>query len=97
MLNRRGRLDLVIAKVRIAEPLRPSRRYSGTDTLAIDAEFGVRHGWYVAPNARTLEVFALADGQWLRVVALKDGDPVTVVPFEAHTFALNVLWAEAGD
>jgi Uma2 family endonuclease len=63
-----------------------------TDKLAIYAEFGVSHCWYVDPIARTLEVLALTGGKWLLAAALRDADPVTAPPFEVHTFPLDVLW-----
>ena len=46
--------------------------------------------------ARTLEVFELtADGRWSIAATFADADPVTAPPFEAHTFALDVLWWES--
>lgn len=77
----------------IAEVLSPStQRMDRTDKLAIYAEFGVGHAWYVDPNARTLEVFALTNGKWLLAATFKDDDAVTAPPFEAHTFQLDALW-----
>jgi hypothetical protein len=67
-----------------------------TAKLAVHAEFGVRHAWYVDPIARTLEVFALADGKRLLVAAFKNSDPVSSPPFEVHTFALDALWIPEG-
>lgn len=77
----------------VCEVLSPSTmRIDRTDKLAIYREFGVRHCWYVDPNARTLEVLVL-DGSSYRIAATyKDADPVTAPPFDAHTFALNLLW-----
>lgn len=80
----------------IAEILSPSTQsIDRTDKLAIYAEQGVRHCWYVDPNARTLEVFALSGTKWLVEATFKDADPVTAPPFEVHTFPLSVLWADA--
>jgi len=77
----------------VCEVLSPStQQFDRTDKLAIYAAFGVGHCWYVDPLAKTLEVFALTDGKWLIAATFKDADPVTAPPFEAHTFALNVLW-----
>lgn len=79
----------------ICEVLSPSTaRIDRTDKLAIYAEFAVTHCWYVDPDARTLEVFELTDGKWLRLAAFKNAEAVTAAPFEAHTFALDVLWAD---
>jgi Uma2 family endonuclease len=77
----------------VCEVLSPStQRFDRTDKLAIYAAFGVGHCWYVDPITKTLEVFALTNGKWLLAATFKDADPVTAPPFEAHTFALDVLW-----
>jgi Uma2 family endonuclease len=77
----------------VCETLSPSTaRIDRTDKLAIYAEFGVGHAWYVDPDARTLEVLTLTGGKWLLEATFKDADPVTAPPFEVHTFALDVLW-----
>ena len=78
----------------VCEVLSPSTaRIDRTDKLAIYAEFGVGHAWYVDPDAKTLEVFAL-DGDTYRIAAtFKDNDRIAAVPFEVHEFALGVLWA----
>jgi Uma2 family endonuclease len=84
----------------VCEVMSPStQRKDRTDKLAIYAAFGVGHCWYIDPIARTLEVYALipqanGPGKWLLFVTLKDADPVCAPPFDAHTFALDVLWAE---
>lgn len=77
----------------ICEVLSPSTaRVDRTDRLAIYAAFKVAHAWYVDPEQRTLEVFALSGDKWLIAATFKDADPVTAAPFEAHTFALDGLW-----
>jgi len=77
----------------LCEVLSPSTQaIDRTDKLAVYAEYGVRHCWYVDPLARTLEVLALTGGKWLLAAAYKDDAPVCAPPFEAHTFALDVLW-----
>ncbi len=44
----------------LCEVLSPSTQaIDRTDKLTVYAEFGVKHGWYVDPIARTLEVLAL--------------------------------------
>lgn len=79
----------------VCEVLSPStQRIDRTDKLAVYAEFGVGHAWYVDPIARTLEVFALAGKHWLLAATFKDDDAVAAPPFEAHTFSLAGLWAE---
>ena len=79
----------------VCEVLSPStQRIDRTDKLAVYAEFAVGHAWYVDPDAHTLEVFALSGEKWLIAAAFKDADPVTAPPFEAHTFALDLLWPD---
>lgn len=77
----------------LCEILSPSTQaLDRTEKLAVYAEYGVKHCWYVDPIAKTLEVFELTNGKWLLTAALKDADPVTAPPFEVHTFSLSVLW-----
>lgn len=81
----------------LCEVLSPSTQtIDRTDKLAVYAEFGVKHCWYVDPLARTLEVFELTGGKWLLAAAFKNADPVTAPPFETHTFALDALWVDDG-
>ncbi len=76
----------------VCEVLSPSTaRIDRTDKLAVYATFGVKHCWYVDPLAKTLEVFALQGDKWLLAATFKDADAVTAPPYEAHTFALDVL------
>lgn len=82
----------------ICEVLSPSTQaIDRTDKLALYAEFAVKHCWYVDPIARTLEVLELTGAKWLLVATFKEADAVTAPPFEAHTFALDVLWVPGGD
>lgn len=82
----------------LCELLSPStQRLDRTDKLAVYAESGVKHCWYIDPAARTLEVLALTQGKWLLAATFKNDDSVTAPPFEAHTFPLNVLWVGQGD
>lgn len=77
----------------LCEVLSPStQQIDRTDKLAVYASYGVSYCWYVDPIARTLEVLALTGGKWLLAATFKDDDPVCAPPFEAHTFALDVLW-----
>lgn len=71
-----------------------TQRADRTDKLAIYAEFGVAHAWYLDPALKTLEVMTLVDGKWQITATFKDGDPVAAPPFEAHTFPLDVLWPD---
>jgi Uma2 family endonuclease len=79
----------------LCEVLSPSTQaIDRTDKLAVYAEYGVGHCWYVDPIARTLEVFALTGGKWLLAATFKNADAVTAPPFEVHTFGLDVLWVD---
>lgn len=81
----------------LCEVLSPSTQaLDRTDKLAVYAEYGVNHCWYVDPLARTLEVLALTGSKWLLAATFKNSDAVTAPPFEAHTFALDVLWVPDG-
>lgn len=77
----------------VCDILAPSTvKIDRTDKLAIYADFGVGHAWYVDPNAHTLEVLELRDGTWVIAATLANDAPVTAPPFEAHTFPLSNLW-----
>ncbi len=79
----------------LCEVLSPSTQaIDRTDKLAVYAEFGVKHCWYVDPIARTLEVLALTGDKWMIAATFKDDDAVTAVPFEVHTFGLDGLWVD---
>lgn len=77
----------------IAEILSPSTQaIDRTHKLAIYAQFGVPHCWYIDPLARTLEVLALENGKWVIHSTFKDDATVCAPPFEVHSFPLDVLW-----
>ena len=79
----------------LCEVLSPlTRRLDRLQKLAIYAEHGVRHCWYVDPIEKTLEVFILSDGAYKIGPTFADNAPVTAPPFDAHNFDLNVLWDE---
>ncbi len=79
----------------ICEVLSPStRRLDQGKKRDLYAREGVRHLWFVDPDARTLEVFELREGQWWLLATLVDDLPVSLPPFEAITFPLDALWLE---
>jgi hypothetical protein len=79
----------------VCEVLTPStRRIDLTDKRRRYAEAGVAHLWLVDPADRTLEAFALRDGAWTLIGALKDDDEARVPPFDAIAFPLSVLWPD---
>lgn len=78
----------------VCEILSPSTRTIDlTDKRDIYGSHGVAHLWFVDPDARTLEAFALKDGTWTLLAALKDDAAVSVPPFDAISFSLGDLWA----
>lgn len=48
----------------------------------------------MAPDLRTLEVFANQDGKWLLLTVLEGNAPVSQPPFDAISFDLGGLWAD---
>ena len=79
----------------VCEVLSPStRRLDQGEKRALYAHEGVRHLWFVDPDARTLEAFALREGQWVLIDTLVDDAPVSLPPFDAITFPLDALWPE---
>jgi Uma2 family endonuclease len=78
----------------VCEVLSPSTaRFDRTEKVDIYGTFGIGHGWYVDPSARTLDLYALTDGKWKPPSTVCDDAKVALVPFEAHRFSLSVLWA----
>ena len=71
-----------------------TRRFDLDDKRRVYARNGLAHLWLVDPKPRTLEVLSLRSDAWDRVAALKDGDDVSVPPFEAISFPLSALWPE---
>ena len=80
----------------LCEILSPSTaRLDRFQKLPIYAGHSVHHCWYVDPIEKTLEVFILDQGTYKIGPTFTDSAPVTAPPFEAHTFALSLLWDEA--
>ncbi len=79
----------------VCEVLSPgTRRIDLTDKRRIYAAVGVPHLWLVDPLARTLEAFALRDGSWVLLAALRDDAEVRLPPFDAVAFPLAALWPD---
>ena len=79
----------------VCEVLSPStRRLDLNEKRDLYAREGVGHLWFVDPDARTLEVFALRGDQWLLLATRADDAPVSLPPFDAITFPLGALWPE---
>ncbi len=79
----------------VCEVLSPgTRRLDLTDKRRLYAAAGVAHLWFVDPLERTLEAFALRDGAWTLIAALRDDEEVRVPPFDAIAFPLSALWPD---
>lgn len=77
----------------VCEVLSPSTmQLDRVENLPLYGQLGVGHTWLLDPLARTLEVYALAQGKWLPAATFGGSDPVTASPFQAHTFPLDALW-----
>jgi Uma2 family endonuclease len=77
----------------LCEVLSPSTaQMDRADKLPIYAAHGVGHIWLVDPEARTLEVYALADAHWRLEAVQKNDDEVCAAPFDALRFKLDALW-----
>ena len=78
----------------LCEVLSPrTREFDLTEKRDRYAAAGVAHLWFVDPDARTLEAFALEGGRWVLIRALHGQAGVALPPFEAVPFDLAVLWA----
>jgi Uma2 family endonuclease len=60
--------------------------------LAIYAQFGVNHLWVLDPRVKSLECFVLQNKEWVLKGTCFDNDKVSATPFDAMTFALDLLW-----
>lgn len=69
-----------------------TRRLDLTRKREIYGEHGVGWLWFVDPDARTLEAFALEGGRWVLLAAKHGNDPIALAPFDAVTFPLDALW-----
>ena len=79
----------------VCEVLSPStRRLDLTSKRAAYAREGVAHLWFVDPLARTLEAFALRDGVWTLLGAIREDSTVCLPPFEAVEWQLGALWVD---
>jgi len=71
-----------------------TRRLDRNEKRSLYAREGVLRLWFVDPDDKTLEVFALREGRWVLLAMLADDAPVSQPPFEAITFPLDALWPE---
>jgi Uma2 family endonuclease len=72
-----------------------SERHEARDRVVkkhLYAEHGVSHYWIVDPQARTLEAYALREGQWVDVGAFDDTAVADIPPFEAVELPVGRLF-----
>ena len=80
----------------VCETLSPSTRaYDLTHKRDAYGRLGVRHLWFLDPDARMLETFIHRDGAWRLDGAFKDADEVRAAPFDAVSLPLDRLWPDA--
>lgn len=63
------------------------------DKLKVYGIYGVRHVWFVDPEARTLEIFARDDEGYRLLEVFSNEAKVRAVPFGAIELELALLWA----
>ncbi len=77
----------------VCEILSPStRRLDLGPKRRIYGEAGVSFLWFLDPDARALDAFALTGGQWLLLGTAVSGEAVSLAPFDAVSFPLDDLF-----
>jgi Uma2 family endonuclease len=77
----------------VCEVLSPSTRsYDMLVKRPFYAEIGVRHLWYVDPEARTLTVSRVDGGRWLELGVYGRDQRVRAEPFESVELELGPWW-----
>ena len=94
-LPRTGAIEIV--PIWICEILSSSTRsYDMLVKRQFYAEVGVRHLWYIDPEAQTLTVSRLEGGRWLELGVFGGEQVVRAEPFEAVDLALGPWWEAVG-
>jgi Uma2 family endonuclease len=62
--------------------------------MPIHALHGVRFLWLIDPDDKTLEVYRLESGKWLRLGAFAENDRVRAEPFQEIEIDFGNLWLE---
>ncbi|NMO20402.1 Uma2 family endonuclease [Pyxidicoccus fallax] len=75
------------------EVLSPSTRaYDQRIKRPFYARIGIRHLWFIDPEARTLSVSELREGHWLELGVYGEDDIIRAAPFDAIELRLGELW-----
>lgn len=78
----------------VCEILSPSTTSKDREIkMPIYARYGVAYAWLIDPQARTLEAYALTNGEWLLIAQGRDSEVVNTAPFEALALDLMALWS----
>lgn len=79
----------------VCEVLSPgTARIDRVEKLPIYARAEVTRVWLIDPILRTLEAFALRQGQWVLLGVREGADTISLPPFDAVSFDLSALWAD---
>ncbi|MEE4263944.1 MAG: Uma2 family endonuclease [Desulfobacteraceae bacterium] len=60
--------------------------------MAAYARYEVQHFWLIDPRDKTLEVFRLLSGQWVKLGGFAENDRVRAEPFQEVEIKLELLW-----
>ncbi|MEY6431106.1 Uma2 family endonuclease [Thioalkalicoccus limnaeus] len=78
----------------VCEILSPSTASKDREVkMPVYAHYGVAYAWLVDPKCRTLEAYALTDGDWRLLAEASDYDTIAVAPFDALQLDLGNLWS----
>lgn len=61
------------------------------------AAFGVRFYWVVDPELRTIEIYGLQDGAYVRRLGATDGAAIAVPGIDGAQLDLDAIWREVDD
>jgi Uma2 family endonuclease len=62
--------------------------------MTISAEHEVQVLWLIDPRDKTLEIFRLQFGQWVKVAGFAENDKVRAEPFQEIDLELGKIWIE---
>lgn len=79
----------------ICEILSPgTARIDRIEKMATYARHELHHLWLIDPRDKTLEVFRLLSGQWVKLAGFAENDKVRAEPFDEVEIELGSLWVE---